>query len=109
MRLFELVAGLIEILDREAEMVDAAEIRPVRTHVERALVLVVEDRQIDMAVGEEHGAVRAAAQFLEAERFLIELGDLRRLLGRQRDMPDACHRRSSLVYCCRISPRRLEG
>src|SRR3954465_15752125 len=92
MCLFELVAGRVEILDLEAEMGDAAEIRPVRAHVERALILVVEDRQIDVAVRQEHGAVRAAAQFLEAERLLVEFGDLRRLLGRQRDMPDACHR-----------------
>jgi len=33
-----------------------------------------------------------AAQFREAKGGFVELGDLRRLLGRQSDMPDACHR-----------------
>jgi len=42
-------------------MMDAAEIGPMRAHVRRPLVLVVEHREMDVAVGQEYGAVTAAA------------------------------------------------
>jgi len=87
---------VVEIVDLEAEMVDAGKVRSVRTHVGRLLALGIEDRQVDVAVGQEHGAVRAAPQFFEPEGRFVELGDPRRVLRGQRDMPDACHDRSSL-------------
>src|SRR6266851_4580745 len=90
-RRFELLAGRVEVVDLEAEMVDAREVRTMRPHVGRLLPLGVQDRDVDMAVGEEYRAIGAAPQLLEAERRFVELGDLRRLLRRQRDMLDACH------------------
>src|SRR5207302_7552551 len=96
---FQLFASLVEIVDLEAEMVDAVEIWSMRADIGRRVGLVVEDRDIDVAVGQEHRAVRAAAQFLQAKRRFVELGDLCRLLCRQGDMFDACH--DFLPYCCR--------
>src|SRR5438105_9223827 len=90
-RAFELLASLVEIVDLEAEMMDAGEVRAVRAHIRRFLVLGVEDRDIDVAVGQKHRAVRAAPQLLEAEGRFVELGDLRRLVGGQGDVLDAGH------------------
>src|SRR6266851_444713 len=90
-RAFELLASLVEIVDLEAEMMDAGEVRAVRAHVGRFLVLGVEDRDVDVTVGQKHRAVRAAPQFLEAESRFVELGDLRRFPGGQCDVLDAGH------------------
>src|SRR5262249_37259771 len=92
-------ARVVEIVDLEPEMMDTVEVRPVRADIGRFLGLVIQDRHVDVAIGQEHRAIRAAAQFLEAERRLVERGDLRRLLRRQCDMSDPCH--SLLPYCCR--------
>src|SRR5207253_6714149 len=43
----QLLAGLVEIVDLEAEMMDAVEIRPVRPDIGRFLGLVVQDRDVD--------------------------------------------------------------
>src|SRR5579862_3602925 len=91
MRALELLARLVEIVDLEPEMVNTREMRAVRAHVGRFLALGVEDRHVDVAVGQKDRAVGAAPQFLEAERRFVELGDFRRLLRRQRDVLDACH------------------
>src|SRR5436190_10598292 len=96
---FQSLAGLVEIVDLEAEMMDAVEIRSMCADIGRCVGLVVEDRDIDVAVSQEHRAVRAAAQFLQAKRRFVELGDLCRLLRRQGDVFDACH--VVLPYCCR--------
>src|SRR5207244_11684268 len=86
---FELLAGLVEIVDLEAEMMDAGEVRAMRAHVRRFLVLGAEDRDIDVTVGQKYRAVRAAPQLLEAKGRFVELGDLRRLRGGQCGMLDA--------------------
>ena len=91
-----------------AEMMDAVEIRPMRADIGRFLGLVIENRHVDVAIGKEHCAIRAAPQLLEAERRFVEIGNLRRLFGSQCDVFDACHELlpSRLVV---ISPRRHGG
>src|ERR1700722_1538850 len=66
-RAFKLVAGFAEIIDLKAEMMDALKMWAMRAHVGRFLALGVEDRKVDVPVREEHRAIRAAPQFLEAE------------------------------------------
>src|SRR5690348_1087888 len=61
---FEFLAGLVEIIDLEAEMMDAVEVRPMRADIGRCLGLIIEDRDVDVAVSQEHRAVWATAQFL---------------------------------------------
>src|ERR1700722_18480899 len=72
-------------------MMDAAEIWPMRAHVRRPLILVVEHREMDVAVGQERGAVTATAQLFEAECLFVEFGGSRRVLGGQGDVADAGH------------------
>src|SRR5204862_2559239 len=90
-RPLQLLGGFVEIIHLEAEMVDAVEVRSVRADIGVLVGLVLQDSDMDVAVGQEHRAVRAAPQFPEAERRFVELSDLRRLLGRQCDVFDACH------------------
>ncbi len=90
-RLFELVRGGVEVFDLKAEMVDAAEIGAVRADVGVLLGLEVEDREIDVAVGQKHRTARVAANFAHAERLLVKGGGLCRILGRQSDMLDSGH------------------
>src|SRR6266540_2681442 len=72
-RRFQLLAGVVEVVDLEAEMVDAAEIGALLPHVVRTLVLMVQQRDVDVTVRQKHG-VRVAAQFPEAEGRFVELG-----------------------------------
>src|SRR6266571_3376903 len=62
-----------------------------------------------MAVGQEDRAVGAAPQFLEAEGGLIELGDLRRLPGRQRDVLDPRHQSLPSHPVCEMSMTTPSG
>src|SRR5579863_9222435 len=109
MRPFERLAGRIEIVDLEAEMVDAAEIGAVCAHVRRPLVFVVQDGDMDVAVGQEHRAVRAAAQLLKPEGRFVELGYLRRLLRRQRDVLDPRHQSVPSQPVCEMSMTTPSG
>ena len=74
-------AGFAEIVDFEAEMMNAGEVRTMCTHIGRLLALRLEDGDVDIAVGQEHVAV-AATQLFEIECSLVELGGLGRLLCR---------------------------
>src|SRR6476646_6435438 len=47
MDLFQSGASITEVVDCEAEMMDASEIGPMRAHVRRPLILVVEHREMD--------------------------------------------------------------
>src|SRR5216683_4005606 len=106
-RAFDLLAGRVEVVDLEAEMVNAGEVWSVRAHVGRLLALSGEDRNVDMAVGQKDRTIGAAPQLLEAERRFVELGDFRRLLGRQRDVLDACHGLPPMSISS--SPRKRES
>src|SRR5262245_48460200 len=90
LRAFELPAGLTGMFDLKAKMMDAGNVWAMRAHVRRLGPLGVQNRDVDVAVGQEHRTVWAAAQFLEAKGRFVELGNLGRLLCRQRNMPDPC-------------------
>src|SRR5947209_15849429 len=64
---------------------------------------------MNVAVGQEDRAVRAAPQLLEAEGGLIELGHLRRLLGRQRDVLDPGHQSVPSQPVCEMSMTTPSG
>src|SRR5947209_17423317 len=64
---------------------------------------------MNVAVGQEDRAVRAAPQLLEAEGGLIELGHLRRLLGRQRDVLDPRHQSVPSQPVCEMSMTTPSG
>src|SRR5215472_1380066 len=91
----QLRRGSVEILHFKAEMMDPAVIGPAGADIGGFLRLPIEDRQIDVAVGEEDGAVRGSPDFLHSEGILVEGRDFGRLLRRQRDMLYAGHRFSS--------------
>src|SRR3984893_246896 len=87
----QLRGGLIEVLDLEAEMMDAAVVRPIGADIGTFLRLPVQDRQVDVAVGQKHGAVRGTPDLLHPESVPVEGGDLCGLLCRQRDVFDSRH------------------
>src|SRR5215471_19481451 len=93
----ELLAGLVEIVHLETEVVDAVVVGAVSAHVGVLLGLVVQDGQVDVAVGEEDGAARAAADLLEAEGGSVEGGHLVGVRGGQCDVFDPCHDRLLLA------------
>src|SRR5262249_41200534 len=98
--LLEPCRGRVEILDLEAEMMDAAEIGAVRADVCIPLGLEIEDREVDVAVGQKYLAAGVSTDLAQAEGRLVEGGVLCRILCRQRDMLDAGHDSSLLrVYC----------
>src|SRR5579875_233352 len=99
---FEPGDGLVEILDLEADMMDAAEIGAVGADIGVLFGLPIEDREIDVTVAEEHGAVRASAQLAHAEGLLVKGGDFCRLLCGQRDMLDSRH--FPLPFCASCGP-----
>src|SRR5271165_3175525 len=70
---------------------DAAEIGTVGADIGRFLGLPVEDRHIDISIGQKHGAVRGAPDLLQAERLLVEGRSFRGILRRQCDMLDSRH------------------
>jgi hypothetical protein len=51
-RALQLLRGLVEVFDLKAEMMDAAEVRPVDADVGRFFRFLIQDRQIDLAVGQ---------------------------------------------------------
>src|SRR6266851_532234 len=81
----------VDILDQDAEMMDAAEI-----HALAELVgLEFEDRHVERAVGQEHAVGERPVgppDLLEIERLLVELGHRHRVLGGDRDMAELGHR-----------------
>src|SRR5260370_19506274 len=70
----ELRRGLVEVLDLKAEMMDAAVVRPVGADIGGFLRLPIEDRQVDVAAGQEHGAVRGPPDLLPPEKGPLERG-----------------------------------
>src|SRR5947209_3783217 len=98
--LLELLHVGVEIVDEDAEMMDADIVEPLPELVD---VLELEDREIErpvaqvVAPGDPLVAVAAAgaADLLEVERLLVELGGLVRVVRRQRDVTDLRHPSSS--------------
>src|SRR5580693_8845786 len=88
----QLRGGFVEVLDLKAEMVDAAVVRPVGADIGGFFRLPIQDRQVEVAVGQEYGAVRGTPDLLHSESVLVEGGDLCGLLCRQRDVFDPRHR-----------------
>ena len=88
----QLRRGFVEVLDLKTEMVDAAVVRPVGADIGGFFRLPIQDRQVDLAVGQEYGAVRGTPDLLHSESVLVEGGDLCGLLCRQRDVFDSRHK-----------------
>src|SRR5262249_14911839 len=91
----QLLAGLAEVVHLEAEMVDAVVIGPVGADVGILLGLPVQNGQVDVAVGQEHRAARAATDLLESEALFVKGRDRIGVLGGQRDVLDPRHDVSS--------------
>src|SRR6185503_4574137 len=70
-RLVELAASLVDVVHHEAEVMDAAVSGNVARALAVAVVLGLEDRQVDVAVGEVTAGPRLA-DFLQAEHVLVE-------------------------------------
>src|SRR5947199_344852 len=87
----QLLTGIVEIFHLEAEVVDAVVVGPVGSHVGVFLRLPVQNRQVDVAVGQEYRAARAAADLLQSEAFLVKRRDRVGVLRGQRDVPDPRH------------------
>src|SRR5215472_7147340 len=84
--------GFVEILDFDAEVMDAAEIGTVSTDIGVLLGLKIEDGDIDIAIRQKDRAVWAAADLLQSECLFVEGGGLTRILRGQRDVLDSGHR-----------------
>src|SRR5438874_294771 len=67
---FQACRGLVEVLDLKAEMMDAAVVRPVGADIGGFLRLPVQDRQVDVTVGQENRAIRGTPDLLHSESFL---------------------------------------
>src|SRR6266851_6723867 len=65
-------SGRVEILDLYAEVMDAAEIGTMGADIGRFLGLPIEDRHIEIPVGQKDCAVRAAPDLLQSESLLVE-------------------------------------
>src|SRR5262249_44881646 len=87
----QLLTRIVEVVDLEAEMVDAVVVGPVGSDVGVLFRLPVQDGQVDVAVGQEDGAARTAADLLESEAFLVERRDLVRVFRGQRNVLDPRH------------------
>jgi hypothetical protein len=55
--IFELLAGLVEIVHLEAEMMDAVEVGSMRADIRVLFGLVSQDSDMDVAVGQEYRSV----------------------------------------------------
>src|SRR5262249_43881278 len=71
-RALDIGRGLIEVLDLKAEVMNAAVVGAVGADVGGFLCLPVQDRQIDVAIGQKHRTVRGAPDLLQAERLFVE-------------------------------------
>ena len=89
--LLQLLCRLVEILDLEAEMMDAAEIGAVGADIGVLFCLEIKDGKVDVAVGQKHRAARITADLAHSECFLVKGRGLCRILGRQRDVFDSRH------------------
>src|SRR5262249_59293554 len=101
----------VEVFDLEAEMMDAAVVWPVGPDISRLLCFPIQDRQIDITIGQEHGAVRGSPNFLHAESILVKGCHFGGIIGRQGDMLDTRHRLPSThippTCACSGVPARL--
>src|SRR5689334_5721294 len=61
LRALQLCCRLIEVFDLETEVMDAAVVRSIGSDIGGMLCLPIQDRQIDVAVGQKDGAVRSSA------------------------------------------------
>src|SRR5262245_9794347 len=91
----QLLAGLAEVVHLEAEMVDAVVIGPVGADVGILLGFPVQNGQVDVAVGQEHRAARAATDLLESEAFFVKGRDRIGVFRGQCDVLDPRHDVSS--------------
>src|SRR5882762_1102037 len=101
--LFELVGEGINVVDQDAEVMDAAEIEA------RALIPAEpKDRQVDGSIAQEDsvgGALTlglSAAHFHEIKRLLVELGRGVRVFRRDGDV-------TKLRHCCLLPPALQRG
>jgi len=81
----------VEILDLEAEVMDAAEVGAVRTDVGGFLGLPIQHREIDVSVGQKYRTVRRTPDLLHTEGLLVEGGGLSWIFCRERDVLDPGH------------------
>src|SRR5262249_34416298 len=94
----ELAGPFLGVVDHHAEVVDADVVDARAELVGRGL----EDRKVERTVGEKNagrarrlvrlvGIEAEAAQLTEAERLLVELGGLARMIAGERDVADLQH------------------
>ncbi len=86
----ELLREFLDVLDQDAEMVDAA----IVDALAELVGLELEDRHVKRAVGQEHAVGEhavGAADLDEIEGLLVELGHRLRVLGGDRDMAQFRH------------------
>src|SRR5437763_899280 len=100
---------LVEVLDLKAEMMDATVVRPVGADIGGFFRLPIQDRQVDVAVGQKDGAVRGTPDLLHSKSVLVEGGHLRGLLCRQRNMLDSRHRFPPCLPRCSMRLSRVSS
>ena len=71
--LFELRRRLVEVFDLEADVMNAVEVRAARPDIGILFGLVVQNREIDVAVGQEHRTLWAAADLAHPERLFVDM------------------------------------
>src|SRR5262249_11917065 len=101
----QLLLDLLEVLDLEADVVDAAPVLAA-LHAGHVVVLEVENGQVEIAVAQVVAAGGRAVDpgdLLQAEDVHVELGRLLRILGRERDVLDLGHAVPPLPV--RVDPR----
>src|SRR5215472_2770741 len=108
-RAFQHRRSLVEVFDLEAEMMNAAVIGSIGANIGGFFSLPIQDRQIDIAVGQKDCAVRGPPNFLHSKGFLVKVSHLCGLPGGQRNVFDARHRfppRLFLYAACACSRLR---
>src|SRR5206468_4011524 len=104
----EPLGGVVEIVDLEAEVMDAG---PVLAPLDAGhlVVLELEDGEVDLAVGQVVAAgvrIVDAADLLQSEHVDVELRGRVGILRGQRDVPDLRHGGRLVIYASTpISPR----
>src|SRR6516164_2406169 len=91
MRALQPSRRLVEVLDLKAKVMDAAVVGSVGADVGGFFGLPVQDRQINVTIGQKYRSVWGAADLLHAEGLLVERGGLPGILCRQRDVLDSGH------------------
>src|SRR5438270_6234689 len=92
LRALQFCCRFIEVFDLEAEVMDAAVVRSIGPDIGGILCLPIQDRQIDVTVGQKYGAVRGSADLFQSKSFLVERCHFSGLLCGQRDVLNSRHR-----------------